>query len=165
MSFSTKYIFVFLFFLLGRKPKKKWHRFKFMCAILKPIGVFLNGAGHSLNSANSVNLRNLWSMKWIQFKELLCYLCPCGAVVTSLSLTQEVVGSNTAILLIFDFLSLNSADSVKTFRENSISSVGGHQTREFPLFPTWTDKAPANHTEEYFMKRGREIKQKKKKIK
>ena len=39
----------------------------------------------------------------------------------SLSLTQEIVDSNTAILLIFNlFLSMDSANSVKAFRENSI---------------------------------------------
>ena len=46
--------------------------------------------------------------------------CVCGTVVESLPLTQEIVGSSTAIfwkkLL---FLWLNSANSVKTFRENS----------------------------------------------
>ena len=42
-------------------------------------------------------------------------------MVESLSLTQEILGSNPAIFL-FDFnflLSLNSANSVKAFRENS----------------------------------------------
>ena len=69
-------------------------------------------------------------MDWVQFKDLLCYLCLCGTVLSFLSLTQEIVGSNTAILLGF-FWSLNSANSVKTFKENSIecfrcqrSSVG-----------------------------------------
>ena len=53
-----------------------------------------------------------------QFNDPLCYLCFCGAVVSSLSLIQEAVGSSTAILFIFEKkLSLNSA---KTLRENSI---------------------------------------------
>ena len=50
-----------------------------------------NGAELSLNSVNSENLRNL-----------LCHLCLCGLVVSSLSLTQEILGSNPTIL-IFDF--------------------------------------------------------------
>ena len=40
-------------------------------------------------------------------------------MVESLSLTQEGVGSSPAIFLKNFFLSLNSANSVKTFRENS----------------------------------------------
>ena len=56
-----------------------------------------------------------------QFKDPLCYMCLCGTVVSFLSLTQEVAGSNTAIVFIFDEkLSLNSRNSVKTFRENSV---------------------------------------------
>ena len=45
-------------------------------------------------------------------------MCLAGAVVTSLSLTQEVVGSNP-FTEVTNILSLNSANSVKTFRENS----------------------------------------------
>ena len=57
-----------------------------------------------------------WTMNSVQYKDLLGYLWLCGTVVESLSLTQEIVGSNTAIFLKLYFLSLNS---VKTFRENS----------------------------------------------
>ena len=60
-------------------------------------------------------------MNWVQNKDLLCYLCLCGTVVSSLPLIEDILGSNPAILL-FDFqffLSLNSANSVKKFRENS----------------------------------------------
>ena len=46
-------------------------------------------------------------MNWVQYKDLLCYLCLCGLVVSPLSLTQEI---------------LDSANSVKTFRENSIDA-------------------------------------------
>ena len=64
--------------------------------------------------------QNVVGMNLVQYKDLLCYMCPFGTVVSSLSLTQEILGSNPAIfLLIFNFLSLNSADSMKTFRENS----------------------------------------------
>ena len=43
-------------------------------------------------------------MNWAQFKDPLCFLYLCGTVVSFLSLTQEIVGSNTAILLILKFL-------------------------------------------------------------
>ena len=61
----------------------------------------LNGAELSLNpvnSANSENLRNHWSMNWVQYKDLNCYLCLCGLVVSSLFLTQEILGSNPTML-------------------------------------------------------------------
>ena len=48
-------------------------------------------------------------------KDPLCYLCLAGAVVASLSLTQEVAGSSPFTVMTI-FLSMNSA---KTFRENS----------------------------------------------
>ena len=89
----------------------------------KAMEFSLNRAELSLNSVNSENLRNHWNMNWVQYKDLLCYLCVCGLVVSSLSLTQEILGSSPT-MLIFDFfdffLSLNSANSVKPFRENSI---------------------------------------------
>ena len=80
--------------------------------------------GFSLNGEelNSVNLRNHWSINEVQFKDLLCYLCLCGTVLSSLSLTQEIVSSNTTNLLIFNFLWLNSVNSVKTFSQNPNSS-------------------------------------------
>ena len=62
----------------------------------------LNGAELSLNSVNSGNLRNYWGMNWVQYNALLCCLWLCGWVVESLSLTQEILGSNPAIFL-FDF--------------------------------------------------------------
>ena len=67
-------------------------------------------------------------MNWVQYKDLLCYLCLCGWVVSSLSLTQEILGSNPTILIFisFIFLSLNSANSVKTFRENSNRLIYSH---------------------------------------
>ena len=55
-------------------------------------GGSLNGAELLLNSVNPGNSENL-SMNWVQFKDPLCYLCVCGTVVSSLSLTQEIVGS------------------------------------------------------------------------
>ena len=62
----------------------------------------LNGAELSLNSGNSENLRNHWGMNWVQHNDLLSYNCLCGTVVESLSLTQEILGTNPAIFL-FDF--------------------------------------------------------------
>ena len=88
------------------------------------MGLSLNRAEFSLNSlslANSENLRNHWSMNWVQFQDPFCYPCSCGTMVTNLSLTQEIVGSN-ALLLISNFLSPNSANSVALFKENSNSS-------------------------------------------
>ena len=58
----------------------------------------------------------------ISVKDLLCYQCPCGAEVDCWFLTQEIAGLSTAILYfkILLSLSLNSLNSVKTFRKNSI---------------------------------------------
>ena len=53
-----------------------------------------------------------------QFKDPLCYLCLSGTVVKSQSVTQEVVGTNKTILLIF-FFATEFSNSVKTFRKNS----------------------------------------------
>ena len=61
----------------------------------------LNGAELSLNSGNSENLRNHWSMNWVQYKDLLCYLCLCGLVVSSLSLTQEILGSSPTLPFLY----------------------------------------------------------------
>ena len=56
-------------------------------------------------------------MNWAQFKDAVSHMCLIGIVATSWSLTQEVAGLSP-----FNdkhFLSLNSANSVKTFRKNS----------------------------------------------
>ena len=69
----------------------------------------LNGAELSLNLGNSEKLRNHWSMNCVQYK--------------SLSLTQEVLGSNPAIFL-FDFWFL-------IFRENSnVIITCGHEATQ-----------------------------------
>ena len=84
------------------------------------IGVFPNGAQFSLNSANSGTLINHSSMNWAQFKDPVFHLCLVGTVVACWPLTEELAGSSP-----FNdkyFLSLNSANSVKTFRKNSIVS-------------------------------------------
>ena len=52
------------------------------------------------NSTNSGNLTNHWSMNRSQFKNTLCHLCVHGAVVSSLSLMQEVVGSRLRTLFL-----------------------------------------------------------------
>ena len=47
---------------------------------------FLNGAEFSLssvNSANSGNLINHWSMNWAKFKDPVSHVCLAGAVVAS----------------------------------------------------------------------------------
>ena len=56
---------------------------------------------NSVNSGNSENLRNHWSMNWVQYKDLLCYLCLCGLVVSSLSLTQEILGSSPTLPFLY----------------------------------------------------------------
>ena len=64
----------------------------------------LNGAElslNSVNSGNSENLKNHWSMNWVQYKDLLCYLCLCGLVVSSLSLTQEILGSSPTLPFLY----------------------------------------------------------------
>ena len=54
-------------------------------------------------------------------------------MVESLSLTQEIVGSSTALFSkIILFLSLNSANSVKTFRENSIVPLSVVGIKDLP---------------------------------
>ena len=68
-------------------------------------------------------------MNWVQFLNLLSYNYLCGTVVESLSLTQEILGSNPAIFLFdFNFLSLNLVNSVKSFRENSNVDYFFYQT-------------------------------------
>ena len=81
---------------------------KVYCIISDPLEFSLNGVELSLNSVNSgksENLRNHWSMNWVQCKDLLCYLWLCGLVVSFLSLTQEILGSSPT-LLIFLFLKI-----------------------------------------------------------
>ena len=60
-------------------------------------------------------------MNWAQFKDHPCYVCLAGTVVASRFPTQEMAVSSP-----FNeyniFLSLNSANSRKTFRENSIDA-------------------------------------------
>ena len=62
-----------------------------VCLLLE---FFLNGAELSVNSANTGNLINHWSMNWTQFKDPVSSMCLAGTVVGSWSLTQEVAGSN-----------------------------------------------------------------------
>ena len=40
-------------------------------------------------------------MNWLKHEDLLFYLCLCGLVVESLSLTREIMGSNPVILIFF----------------------------------------------------------------
>ena len=47
-----------------------------------------------MNSTNSRNLINEWSMNWAQFKDPVSHICLAGAVVAAWSLIQEVAGSN-----------------------------------------------------------------------
>ena len=78
--------------------------------ILQIMEFFINGVELKLNSANSQNLINHWSMDWAQFKDPVSHMCLAGIVVASWSLTKEVVGLSpfTIIKNIF----------VTKFREN-----------------------------------------------
>ena len=67
-----------------------------------PNRVFPKWNGNSVNSANSENIRNHWSMNWGQLKDPLCYLCLAGVVIASWFLTKEVAGRNTLVAKIFD---------------------------------------------------------------
>ena len=62
-----------------------------------PLEFFLNGAELSLNSVNSGNLANYWSMNWAQLKDAVSHMCLAGTVVASWSLTREVAGPNPFI--------------------------------------------------------------------
>ena len=96
---------------------------------------FLNGAQLSLNSANLGNLINCSSMNWAQFKDPVFHMCLAGTVATSWILTQEASGLSS-----FNdkyFLSLNSLNSLKTFRKNSnvwdINAYSSVAKTRFPL--------------------------------
>ena len=110
-------------FCEGYKLDQHTPRFKvnFLLSIWanQPIGVF---SKWNRNSLNSGNLINHWSMNWAQFKDPVSHMCLDGAVVPSWSVTQEMAGWKVWVLLLYwqIFLSLNPANSVKTFRENSI---------------------------------------------
>ena len=105
----------------------------------------LNGAELSLNALNSVNSENLinhWSINWDQFN------CPLLAV--SLWNSGRISVSHTGdggfeygnCFKIMLFLSLNSAISVKTFRENSNQC---HDVIE----PTWCYPQLMNSLKKY----------------
>ena len=59
-------------------------------------------------------------MNWVQYKDLLCYLCLCSLVVSSLSLTQEILGSSPTMLIFdfFDFFCWNFFVEFSEFSEN-----------------------------------------------
>ena len=63
-------------------------------------GVFPKWNWNSLNSANSGNLINHWSINLAQFKHPVPHMCLAGVVVTSCSLTQEVAGWQVWALLL-----------------------------------------------------------------
>ena len=58
-------------------------------------------------------------MNWTQFKEPVSHMCLVGTVVGSWCLKQQVAGSSPFTVMT-NTLSLNSANSMKTSRENSI---------------------------------------------
>ena len=87
----------------------------------KNIRVFPKWKGNSMNSANSENIRNPWSMNGSQFTDPLCYLCLPGTVVASWFLTKEVTGSNPLLLHKYFTNSVDSACTNSFFKKNSIS--------------------------------------------
>ena len=64
-----------------------------------------------MNSANSGNLINHWSMNWTRFKNTVSHMCLASAVVVSWSLTQEVASSSPSNDKYF--LRQNSLNSVR----------------------------------------------------
>ena len=76
----------------------------------------LNGAELSLdwvNSANSGNLINHWSMNWTQFKDPAFHMCLAGTMVASWSLTQDVAGSSPLMTNIFITESTEFSENIK----------------------------------------------------
>ena len=73
---------------------------------------------------NSGNLINHWSLNRSQFKHPVSHMCLAGAVVASWSLTHELAGLNEPFCCNDIFLSQNSLNSVKTFREQECIPVG-----------------------------------------
>ena len=60
-----------------------------------------------------------------QFKDPVSHMCLAGSVVGSWSLTLEVAGSSPFTIMA-NIFSLNSLNSVKTFRKNSIVDTIGY---------------------------------------
>ena len=60
-----------------------------------------------MNSPNSGNLINNRSMNLGEYYNPLCYLCLVGSIVTSLSLTRKVAGSNNLFIFLFSEFSKN----------------------------------------------------------
>ena len=58
-------------------------------------------------------------MNWAKFKDRVSHVCLAGAVVALWFPTQNVTGS-TPFTVMTSILSLDSLNSVKTFRKNSI---------------------------------------------
>ena len=82
---------------------------------------FLNGTELSLNSVNSAdsgNLINHWTMNWAQFKDPVSHMCLVGTVVTSWSLTQEVAGSSPFAVVTNTFAT-EFAKFSETLKKNS----------------------------------------------
>ena len=80
--------------ILNTAKKNLMHIFIF-------ISSFLNGAKLALNSVNSVNLINHWSMNRVQFKDYVSHMCLAGTVVAPGSLVSNTRGGKY-------FLSFNS---------------------------------------------------------
>ena len=72
-------------------------------------------------------------MNWVQFKDSVSHMCLAGTVVASCSLTQEVAGSNSFIVMTDVFVT-EFAEFGGAFRKNSIEMNFKHLL--FSLFAT-----------------------------
>ena len=64
------------------------------------IGVFPKWVELSVNSVNSGNLKNHWSMNWAQSEDHVSHTCLTGTVKVCWSLTQEMTGWQVRVLLL-----------------------------------------------------------------
>ena len=119
-----------------------WHSFLHMAKTTswtrQHNWVFPEWHGNSVNSANSRNLINHWSMNWAQFVDPVSHMCIAGAMVAFWYLTQKMAGS-ISMSVITNILSLNWANSIKTFRKNSIG--GSPKVRERTARDQSTERA------------------------
>ena len=92
-----------------------------LCLLTIVMGFFLNGTEFTKFSEFRESTE-----AWIRVNlTVFSVSCVHGTVVESLPLTQEILGSSTIFWKKVIILSLNSLNSVKTFRENSTSVVNG----------------------------------------
>ena len=72
-------------------------------ALLLNNGVFPKRIRNSVNSANSENLINHWSLNCAQFKDPVSQVCHAGTLVASRSLTQKLTGLSPFTAFVTEF--------------------------------------------------------------